>query len=196
MTTSYLRDDHPDEPERPIQNLPVTVWPGQELAPLFAQIEAIVEAAKSERDRWGTIAATIRINALHHGASTEDAEAMVRGDKDFITFIMEKVEAQKAAPQTVAVDWQARAEAAEAALAWADEQRADAMLRRYINAPEDPHVAVLCERYGYGAVMDAASRLWARKDSLGAFYIGGCIGLRSDDEARAILTAAKEPRHG
>ena len=74
------------------------------------------------------------------------------------------------------------------------EERARAMLRRGMNAPEDPHVEALCERYGYGAVMDAASRLWARKDSLGAFFIGGCIGLRSDDEARALIDQAPEKR--
>lgn len=60
---------------------------------------------------------------------------------------------------------------------WQEKQRRDAFARRHLNAPEDVHVAVLCERYGYGAVMDAASRLWARKDSIGAFYIGGCIGI-------------------
>lgn len=81
----------------------------------------------------------------------------------------------------------ARAEAAEAqveklrgAADWQEKQRRDAFARRHINAPEDPHVAALCERYGYGAVMDAASRLWARKDSVGAFYIGGCIGIKPD----------------
>lgn len=75
----------------------------------------------------------------------------------------------------------------EAKVAGLDEHRASAMLRRDMNAPEDPHVEALCERYGYGAVMDAASRLWARKDSMGAFYIGGCIGMKTDREARAAL---------
>ena len=73
----------------------------------------------------------------------------------------------------------ARAEKAEEEVAWQAEQRHGAFRRRYMNAPEDPHVEVLCERYGYGAVMDAASRLWARKDSIGAFYVGGCIGVRA-----------------
>lgn len=88
----------------------------------------------------------------------------------------------------------ARAEAAEADaerlaedISFHRSQAASAMLRRYMNAPEDPHVEALCCRYGYGAVMDAASRLWARKDSVGAFYVGGCIGMKSDDEARAAL---------
>lgn len=73
-----------------------------------------------------------------------------------------------------------------------EEGRASAMLRRHMRAPEDPQIEALCERFGYGAVMDAASRLWARGDSLGAFFIGGCIGLRSDDEARSLLPQPPE----
>lgn len=72
---------------------------------------------------------------------------------------------------------------------WQIKMRADAMTRRHMNAPEDQHVAALCERHGYGAVIDAASRLWARKDCMGAFYVGGCIGFRSEDEARDAITA-------
>jgi len=45
-----------------------------------------------------------------------------------------------------------------------------------ISAPEDDEIALLCERVGYGAVMDAAMRLWMRKDPTGAFIIGGCAG--------------------
>jgi hypothetical protein len=77
-----------------------------------------------------------------------------------------------------------------------DEARLEAYDRRHMNAPEDPHVEALCVRYGYGAVMDAASRLWARRDSLGAFYIGGCIGLRGDAEAAAILRALAKREEG
>lgn len=81
---------------------------------------------------------------------------------------------------------------AQLAIARADslEARLEAMSRRNMSAPEDPHVEALCLRYGYGAVMDAASRLWTRQDSLGAFYIGGCVGFRSDDEA--LRAEAKE----
>jgi hypothetical protein len=86
----------------------------------------------------------------------------------------------------------AREAALREAVVFATEQRATAFLRRNMNAPEDPHVEALCERYGYGAVMDAASRLWARKDGSGAFYIGGCIGYKTDDEARAALAALAE----
>lgn len=66
--------------------------------------------------------------------------------------------------------------------------RARHWLRRKLEAPEDVEVADLCEQHGYGAVMDAASRLWARKPhGSGAFYIGGCIGRWTDEEARAAL---------
>lgn len=52
-----------------------------------------------------------------------------------------------------------------------------------VHAPEDAEIEALCERIGYGAVMDAAMRLWLRKDrSGGAFIIGGCEGT-----VRAIL---------
>eukprot|EP00919_Chromeraceae_sp_WS-2016_P053178 GHVR01126314.1.p1 GENE.GHVR01126314.1~~GHVR01126314.1.p1 ORF type:complete len:109 (-),score=18.73 GHVR01126314.1:300-626(-) len=58
--------------------------------------------------------------------------------------------------------------------------RTDAALRAlHISAPEDVEIEELCERVGYGAVMDAAARLWAKKDPRGAFYIGGCLGLDS-----------------
>jgi hypothetical protein len=42
----------------------------------------------------------------------------------------------------------------------------------YIQAPEDVVVGALCEQVGYGAVMDAAARLWFKKDSHGAFLVG------------------------
>ncbi len=50
------------------------------------------------------------------------------------------------------------------------------------SAREDAEVRALCERVGYGAVMDAASRLWIRKDPLGAFVVGPCAGT-----VRALL---------
>ena len=71
--------------------------------------------------------------------------------------------------------------------------RAQHWLRRHIDAPEDAEVEALCKKHGYGAVMDAASRLWARTPhGGGAFYIGGCIGPWSDDEARATLRALEQ----
>ena len=62
----------------------------------------------------------------------------------------------------------------------------------HISAPEDKRVEALCEEIGYGAVMDAAARLWARKDSLGALYIAGeCLSCRDlETEAGEIRRAA------
>ena len=44
-----------------------------------------------------------------------------------------------------------------------------------ILAPEDAEVRALCERIGYGAVMDSAARQWRLKDQLGAFTGGPCV---------------------
>ena len=40
------------------------------------------------------------------------------------------------------------------------------------NAPEEPTIKRLCEQWGYGAIMDAAARLWAYKDPVGAHTTG------------------------
>jgi len=71
--------------------------------------------------------------------------------------------------------------------------RAQRWLRRNLQAHEDVEVEALCKKHGYGAVMDAASRLWARTAAgSGAFYIGGCIGVWTDEEARAGLAGQEE----
>lgn len=67
-----------------------------ELETLLSGIKAIVQRAADERDRWGHIAATIRVNALHHGATTEEAEAMVRGETNFVSWVIDRVEPTRA----------------------------------------------------------------------------------------------------
>lgn len=44
-----------------------------------------------------------------------------------------------------------------------------------VNAPEDAYVRELCERIGYGAVMDSAQRSWELKDAIGCFTCGPCL---------------------
>lgn len=44
-----------------------------------------------------------------------------------------------------------------------------------VKAPEDAEILAICERIGFGAVMDSASRQWILRDPIGAFYIGGCL---------------------
>lgn len=45
----------------------------------------------------------------------------------------------------------------------------------FINAPEDSAVRLLCDMYGYGAVMTSVARQWRKKDPIGAFTIGPCL---------------------
>lgn len=47
---------------------------------------------------------------------------------------------------------------------------------KLMNAPEDAEVRELCERIGYGAVMDSAARQWQKKDPIGAFACGPAMG--------------------
>jgi hypothetical protein len=42
--------------------------------------------------------------------------------------------------------------------------------------PEDPEIEALCERLGYGDVISRAAYLWQRKDQIGAFVQGPCLG--------------------
>ena len=61
--------------------------------------------------------------------------------------------------------------------------KADARSRaEHIHAPEDPEILALCERLGFGAVMDSAARQWAIRDPVGAFFIGGCLGTEAAKE--------------
>lgn len=77
------------------------------------------------------------------------------------------------------------------ALEWYESRRLDAISRVHsITAPEDEAVKHLCERHGYGAVIDSAARQWAKKpEGTAAFFVGGCIG---DETARAARARAKE----
>ena len=49
---------------------------------------------------------------------------------------------------------------------------ADGKGAKAINAPEDAEVKAICERIGYGAVMDSAARQWFLKDPCGALTVG------------------------
>lgn len=83
---------------------------------------------------------------------------------------------------------QPKPEAVQEALEWAESQRSRAVSRaEHISAPEDEAVRLLCERHGYGAVMDSASRQWMKKDGSGAFFIGGCVGDTSFKTALRAL---------
>jgi hypothetical protein len=67
---------------------------------------------------------------------------------------------------------------------------AEAELRtRRVNDSRDAEIREMCERLGYGAVMDTAMRLWIKKDPDGAFYIGGCLGY-----AKAVIREAEKKK--
>jgi len=48
--------------------------------------------------------------------------------------------------------------------------------RAKVKAPEDKEIFELCERLGYGAVMDSAGRQWRKKSGIAAHAVGSCIG--------------------
>ena len=64
-------------------------------------LRRLVSDAYAERDRFGHIAATIHVNALHHGATNAEVEAMLSGEISFVNWIADKVEARPA-PQPAA----------------------------------------------------------------------------------------------
>lgn len=83
----------------------------------------------------------------------------------------------------------ANMEKATEVLHWFESQRESAINRASITAPEDDAVKRLCDRHGYGAVMDSAARQWTKMDGSGAFFIGGCVG---DTSALAAYRAARK----
>lgn len=49
---------------------------------------------------------------------------------------------------------------------------------KHITDPQiDGVVKALCERFGYGAVMDSAMRQWIKKDEVGAIITIGCLSI-------------------
>lgn len=59
---------------------------------------------------------------------------------------------------------------------------------KHIHASEDPMIKDLCERIGYGAVMDSASRQWMDKDPFRA-DVTACLGLLKPILYRTQTTA-------
>lgn len=159
------------------------------------QIEALLDGAtqgpwQADGEPWNRIvwsSAENRVCFMAHSNGLDDARDIATSN---LVAAAPNIARQLIATMPALAEAQKREAGLREAAAEQMNHRADAMLRRHMNAPEDREVGRLCLRFGYGAVMDAASRLWARNDSLGAFYIGGCIGMRSDDEARAALSAA------
>ncbi|WWT39626.1 hypothetical protein [Microcystis phage Mel-JY03] len=183
LAAALLRDvphDYNENGERVMLETEVLAALSRALDPALTERAGEVVADLRDDAQWGTPICTEAADLI---TALLAQNAALRAERDAAR---EQARSNSFAGEGY-VFMQQRAEAAEAeveklreAADWQEKQRRDAFARRHINAPEDPHVAALCERYGYGAVMDAASRLWARKDSVGAFYIGGCIGIKPD----------------
>lgn len=123
------------------------------------------------------------------GADAAQAREAAREENRW-AYIQAALDDNQSEAQATVASLKEQVEAMRGEVEWQEKRRRDAFGRRHITAPEDPHVYVLCKRYGFGAVMDAASRLWAREDSMGAFYIGGCIGIKP----AALTTEADNDR--
>lgn len=63
-----------------------------------------------------------------------------------------------------------------------------------IHAPEDAEIFQLCERIGYGAVMDSAARQWRRKDPIGAHTTGAAVA--TVQRTVKMLTDALKSKRG
>lgn len=65
-----------------------------------------------------------------------------------------------------------------------------------ITAPEDPQILDLCQRIGFGAVMDSAARQWRTKTGLGhiaAHTTGACVGTLRDT-VKLVRSALRKRR--
>ena len=52
---------------------------------------------------------------------------------------------------------------------------------QFTTAPENDFIDDICRTSGYGAVISTACKLWAKRDPVGSFTIGHCVGtIRAD----------------
>lgn len=65
---------------------------GERLEQAFADIRTEIAEAKAEREKAGLIAATIWVNATRLGATNAEIDAMVRGETNFVNFMIAKIE--------------------------------------------------------------------------------------------------------
>ena len=119
-------------------------------------LETVQQAAadlQRDMDRLAEIKATIRVNALRGGATTDEVEAMVRGEKSFVDFLAKLCDtraALAAAPQPAPADREALVEVVAEELratlgtteaTWLAEDVADALLARGLRLPGDETMA-------------------------------------------------------
>lgn len=65
---------------------------GDAVAAAIAAVRKEARRVIAERDRFAHIAATIRVNGLRNGATEAEIEALIRGEKDFVGWLADRVE--------------------------------------------------------------------------------------------------------
>ncbi len=61
------------------------------IKPDLSGVQTLIDKSLEEVAHLNVIAATIRVNALRHGATNSEVEAFIRGDADFIEWMQQKV---------------------------------------------------------------------------------------------------------
>jgi hypothetical protein len=111
----------------------------------------------------------LRITAADYLEKLEVAETLIAGHKMRYDALLETM--QREAAKSEAIEQERDALREVVALMDIDGKRQSIRDERV-----DSIVKSLCEQHGYGAVMDAAARLWREKDPIGAFMVGPCVG--------------------
>lgn len=57
-----------------------------------AEVCALLDKAEADLQHLNTIAATIRVNTLRHGGTHEQADAFIKGEADFVAWMVAKVQ--------------------------------------------------------------------------------------------------------
>jgi hypothetical protein len=111
----------------------------------------------------------LRITAADYLEKLEVAETLIAGHKMRFDALLETMQREGAKSEAIEQERDALREVIS--LMDIDGKRQSIRDERV-----DSIVKSLCEQHGYGAVMDAAARLWREKDPIGAFMVGPCVG--------------------
>lgn len=82
---------------------------------ILAELQAAVDEVSAERRRYGYIAETIRVNALRHGATTEQVEDFIHGRTSFVNWMADIVQRQSEAQAAALAALRERADEVETA---------------------------------------------------------------------------------
>lgn len=162
-------------------------------AAAWAEVEALQRDAAVAWDALLSISGELKFC----GSPNELAAAVIRMARERDEALTDAEMQRQAVTYEVAAANTLRRERDEAQAACAVMREALELMdvngdRQSIHAPEDPAVKALCDRVGYGAVMDSAARQWRAMGGImevGAFLSGPCIGTVK----RALASDAGRP---